>query len=489
MGILEKEVWVVLSGANQKRYEELGYIIPRYKDSRGKISIKRGTEILVKVSDLSNKSKSIVTVLCDECKINTKKVKYSEVTRSRDRNGGVDRCRSCSSKKTQDLRSKEVVHENTLQQYAIREGKEYLIREFSKDNNLQVTEIGFSSNKYFKWKCGICDSEYKAKLNNRTAGGCNCPYCSNTKVNNTNSLWTTDPEVASLLVDSEIGHKVTRGSGKKVNFKCPICESAYPKYIKNVVNFGIGCVNCADGFSYPEKIMISVLDQLSIDFETQKSFSWSENKRYDFFIESLNCIIETHGLQHYKDSYHRLGRFLEQDLRNDKLKEVLAKMNNIDKYIVINCSKSDVMYIKNNILSSKLKVLLNLNEIDWKVADSFANYTRVKEVCSIWDSTTLSNGEIAEMLDLDKSTVSRYLKKGAEIGICNYEKGLSTKRVKTFGEYKKRSVIQIDLDGNIITTWESISDACKYNQVYSGNVSKVCKGELRQTGGYVWKYR
>ena len=32
------------------------------------------------------------------------------------------------------------------------------------------------------------------------------------------------------------------------------------------------CRKCSDGISYPEKFLYSILEQLNIDFETQKIF-------------------------------------------------------------------------------------------------------------------------------------------------------------------------------------------------------------------------
>ena len=38
-----------------------------------------------------------------------------------------------------------------------------------------------------------------------------------------NDLWTTCPEVAQLLLNPEDGYKLTKSSGKHVDFKCPNC--------------------------------------------------------------------------------------------------------------------------------------------------------------------------------------------------------------------------------------------------------------------------
>ena len=60
--------------------------------------------------------------------------------------------------------------------------------------------------------------------------------------------------------------------------------------------------------------MYSVLKQLNIEFEYQKIFDWSKNiktnnlilngrKIYDFYLNELNIIIETHGDQHFNQGF------------------------------------------------------------------------------------------------------------------------------------------------------------------------------------------
>ena len=52
--ILDEYVKVILNSSNIKHFENLGYEIPRYKDKKGRMRVKLGTEIIVKVSDLTS---------------------------------------------------------------------------------------------------------------------------------------------------------------------------------------------------------------------------------------------------------------------------------------------------------------------------------------------------------------------------------------------------------------------------------------------------
>lgn len=76
--ILSKYVDVVISGTNLKHFEGLWYTIPRYKDSKGRITIKRGTKINVKVWDLLPSSNTLVEVQCEDC-WEKRQVQYADI--------------------------------------------------------------------------------------------------------------------------------------------------------------------------------------------------------------------------------------------------------------------------------------------------------------------------------------------------------------------------------------------------------------------------
>lgn len=51
-----------------------------------------------------------------------------------------------------------------------------------------------------------------------------------------------------------------------------------------------------------------------------------------------------------------------------------------------------------------------------------------------------------------------------------------------------KKVMQYDLNGNYIRTFKSIIDASKETNVYHSNISSCCKGKLKTSGGYIWRY-
>ena len=61
---------------------------------------------------------------------------------------------------------------------------------------------------------------------------------------------------------------------------------------------------------------------------------------------------------------------------------------------------------------------------------------------------------------------------------------------KNMGSLSRFSVKvnQYTLDGQFIKRWDSIIDAERALGVIHQHISKVCKGQRNQTGGYKWSY-
>ena len=96
MGLLTKEVEVTLHPANIDYYENLGYIIPRYRnknDNQGIMRVKRGTTIVVKTNDLLPSSSVMVDIECDGC---NELLHRSFIDYSRSKHGDKYYCQSCA---------------------------------------------------------------------------------------------------------------------------------------------------------------------------------------------------------------------------------------------------------------------------------------------------------------------------------------------------------------------------------------------------------
>ena len=292
------------------------------------------------------------------------------------------------------------------------------------NGDLTPHDVTSKSNKKVWW-LGTCGHEWEAKIANKT-NGTKCPYCSPFRkkvLKGFNDMWTTNPELAKLLANPDDGYNYTYGSHAKVDWKCQDCgEIIKNKTICDINIDGLSCNICSDSVSYGEKITYNTLKALNINFETQKRFKWLSNRYYDFYIPSLNVIIETHGIQHYKQTTRKGARTLQEEQSNDKYKYDLAIQNGIkpENYIVIDCRKSEIMFIKENILSSKLNEILDLSTIDWEIVIKNAKKSNHIKFLELWENG-LTLAEISKETGVTRDTISRVLRNFTSIGICDYK--------------------------------------------------------------------
>lgn len=361
------------------------------------------------------------------------------------------------------------------------------------DNKLLITDFYIKNRKYYNYKCLDCGNE-DVLMDSNLNKGQRCNVCSGKKVlKGVNDLWTTHPHVAKLLKHKDIGYEISKGSHRKEIFICPDCGFEKEMKIDKITKRGFSCNKCGDKSPYPEKFMFNILEQLDLEFEVEKSFDWSKNiqhednilcgdKRYDFYIPSLNCIIETHGLQHYKNSPN-YKRNLKEEQENDRLKEQLAKENGIEHYIVINCKNSEFEYVKESIINNKeFNNIFNLSNIDWIKCHEYSCNSLVKQACDLWNSGMKSSHDISKIMKINPNAIVTYLKKGVILGWCDYSPEYVRKLVgiKNTGlnHWMCRKVICLNT-GEI---FELIKYACEKYNIHVSCLTSCCRGKQFRAG-------
>lgn len=345
---------------------------------------------------------------------------------------------------------------------------------------------------YYKYHCNICGYKNWILLSNLNKG-VKCSCCSNfTVVKGINDIATLRPDLLKYFVNIEDAYIHTIMSGKKVKCKCPVCGSEKYIFINNLSKHGFVCDKCSDGISYPEKFLMSMLSQLNIEYINQYKINGYKYK-YDFYLPQYNLIIETHGEQHYTNTF--LKTTLKEVQENDLRKKDIALKNNIINYIELNCSKSEMNYIKNSIYNNDfLKNNLDVDNVDWELCHKNSLKNKLIEVCDYWKehSNDTCVSDVAKLFSIATNTVLKYLHIGTEIGLCHYDRLLEHRKAgkKRTGSKNgfSRRVKQFTKEGIFIKEWDCINDAAREFNGYGCNITKCCKGEISHAYGFVWKY-
>jgi ribosomal protein S27E len=340
--------------------------------------------------------------------------------------------------------------------------------------------------KRYKYKC-LSDA-YIGEINEQKLSlGRSCPVCSNQKVvKGINDIATTHSELVKYFANIDDTYIHTHGTKKLIKTKCPECNNIQnrEKTIYDLVRYGFSCEYCSDGISYPEKVMYNLLEQLKIEFVYQlskKNLKWCNGKLYDFYLPSKECIIEVHGSQHYKENafnYPNRARTFKEEQQNDKFKELLAIQNGIKHYIIIDCSKSALDFIKDNIINSQLNELISFSDVDWMKVHEFAIKGIVKDVCNdynIFQNTSM----LIDKYKVSLSAILKYLKQGTELSWCNYNSKEAMKNNGArAGKNKRKKVICL----NTNEVFESASLVEKQYGISHSRISACCRNKCEYAG-------
>ena len=416
----------------------------------------------------------------------------------------------------------------------------YLLKKFSKEFKYEIGQVlkdchkdieiidraystiirkgGIIENrKFYRFKCNICGFDCGEHYKNQELkeghwiteynmnnGGCAC--CNNkVVVEEINDIPTTAPWMVKYFQGGYDEAKMyTKNSGQRITPICPDCGRIKDKngtidHINKTKS--IGC-SCSDKVPYPEKFMLSVLEQLKLGFKTQFSPSWCNyvdlnNKIkvgfYDFKLDSYPIIIETDGGWHNKDNIMS-GQTKEESRHIDNYKDRLANDNGYE-VIRIDCEKSELEYIKQNILQSNLSQLFDLSKIDWVKCEEFALSNRVKEACDYKKhNPNMTTIQIGEIMNLNRSTIGKYLNIGNKLNWCSYDaKEDKRKQQQKVGKANGKQ-IEIFKDGISLGIFPSCCELERQSEklfsvkLMISAISLVCNGKRKSHGGFTFKY-
>ena len=383
------------------------------------------------------------------------------------------------------------------------------------DDRIEVVEKYIGAKTKIKHRCKICgygnNGEWMPAPTDILRGR-GCPVCATTprKIGPApvykNSIWSSEyKDFFAQYLNEEQMKTIMPMSNKKIKIPCPNCMNVKNISPNNLFHYGFNCDKCSDGISYPEKFMISLLEQLHINYNRQYSTSWSDSRNYDFYLLEYNCIIETHGMQHYEKTNR--GRDLVIEQNNDLYKMELAIKNGITHYFVIDCRYSNLEWIKAHVILSGLLDLFNVldDNIDWTLCEREAISSKVVVAADLWNTGKIIS-EISQMMNLARHTIRSYLIKATNAKLCDYNKKESLiRRDKSEFYHNKLSeshkgkylgkdhpnskpIIQFDTGLNVISIWDAAICAEKETGINHSRIAACCRFKINSAGGYIWRY-
>lgn len=362
--------------------------------------------------------------------------------------------------------------------------------------------------KYYKYKCNKCgfngnkhysskDKEYKDEywiLESGLVKGVGCACCGATSyisVENINSIYKTDPWMIPIIGE-ECAKTHTHGSKDKVEVTCPDCNKK--RNVKLPINKiyakrTMCCPKCGDGYSYPNKMMFNILTQLNIEFIPEYSPDWIGLRKYDFYIPSINLIIEMDGELGHGNRMHKNSKITkEESLEIDIYKDEQARLHSIE-VIRIDCIICSLDYIKMNI-ENKLSNYLKIQKVNWLKVEEFALSNRVKEACDLWSNGIRNTDQIGKIMKIHYATISKYLNKGARISWCDYNPiQVQKDNGRDVGLLRSEPIICIDTEQIFISSQDCSRKSINTfgTKLGQSNISLVCNGKQDNHKGLKFK--
>lgn len=342
---------------------------------------------------------------------------------------------------------------------------------------------------YVRWNVpidirhNVCGTIFPRIPNNLTSRKtCCCPVCDCKKVTSTvtvgvDDIHTTSPELFNLLKNKDDGYKYTNYSTKEVWFVCPICGKEHFKKIRYVYKNGLCCECNSLKISYPEKIMIDLLNQLDEPYKFQFSPKWIYPYKYDFYLYNRNLVIEMDGgLGHGKGSFN--GENTEDLLARDNYKDNIA-LNYKIKVVRIDCDYKDIShrfeFIKNSILNSELSKILNLSKVNFNKCHEFAVKNLVQYLADLWNSGIAGYDNLKQYIPVSRSTLRAQLKEASDIGLIKESYQGILKKNRPYSNKKLQSSKGIKVLCN--ETGEIFPSIAEAGRKYSKDLSRFLSGK------------
>ena len=267
-------------------------------------------------------------------------------------------------------------------------------------------------------------------------------------------------------------------------------------YSKKIINdlYRLGCIQAKSLVLKPPTLREDLIRHFIRGYFDGDGSAYVSQKNPKKFAYSflgtdaiINYIVSEAKLTHY--GIRNAKKNTEcKELRVSSMQEFL----NLYNYMYNNAN----IYLERKYIKSK------------KIIDYFENNSlkKMKEnkkklICGLWEDG-LDVNKISIATNFSKSNIVKYLKEGAQEGICNYdaEKIRETTR-KNITKYRNllisknsKEVHMYDFNYCLIGKYNSVSELCKKSEddfgvkLVVGGVSRVCRGERKHYKGFIFSY-
>lgn len=276
-----------------------------------------------------------------------------------------------------------------------------------------------NKNSSFKCKCNKCGHEWSTSAGMLSKGQTSCIKC-RTKANGIKKRKTHEQFIKDLrkLTDEIEIISEYKTSKDKVICKCKHCNHKWKAAPHMLLRgTGLNCPMCSTTDSIPNRFVGNCLKYSGIEFIKEFCPEWANKRRYDFYIPKENMIIEVHGGQHYKEGFSSLGgKTFQQEKENDDEKRRIAIENGIEKYIIVNASKSSKKWLTEHVMQSDMSYLIS-KEINFDEVFKNCYTSNTYAFAQLYNSGITDTKELQKELDVSRNSVYRLKTKAKESGL------------------------------------------------------------------------
>lgn len=233
---------------------------------------------------------------------------------------------------------------------------------------------------------------------------------------------------------------------------------------------------------------------------------WLEKQSLDVYIPELKIGFEYQGKQHYEE----VGLFngaegLIETQKRDELKKEKCKLNDVtlvewkysdevdDRKLIDILEQLNISIPKKQDTATFYKTERNKpNKCNKREVPKICQYDLDGNYLNLYDSVEIASCETGVSKESIRRVCSGVRNTG---GGYMWRRFLQAEIPKKIAAHTKeeqtgmpRKIIQYDIDGNIIASYDSVAEAVRNTGINAKSIRETAKGKQNHAGGYVWKY-